>query len=682
MKRFSLVLVLICCLALSHLTFAATQFDEPLQYLASFQDESSGGLKEEALNDPQLLQSSWGAMAFAASGYNPSSVRTRDTAPSLLTYALQDICQNNVLTDIERAVLVASASGLDPKNIDGCSLTDKIDGFEDPISGKIGADTVSTVFGVLSLHSAGETIDEKTLAYILQSQQADGGWDSGWGTEANFTAQTLQALALSGVAEDSDEILTAKNYLKSSQTDSGGIKYDNNAWTTSPDAFSDAYTLQAIYVLGESPTDIFWQKNGQTILDDLASLKNEDGSYSFSSDFGKMNPVWTTSVVLIALNQKPLGFLGADLESFAQTDLSPTSTQLPSATPTLVMTPSVTAESSPAAESEQAAPNATFEPEVLAANIIPSVTPSPAPTPEVSPSPTLTATSEVTVKTVQQTKKRNFGYLYYSAALLAGLLASSLIFRKKKRTDGREVIKVFLFSFGLVLLILFPRLTFAAGRAGALVLHSDGSTKKACVSFEGENVSSFALLQQAGFNPVLERGFLVELDSERAKSAWEANAVNDYWSFWNLVDGSWQYSRVGVTSASVKDGEANGWQRGASTSKLPALKFSDICPDAQMETHQAAAPAVPNEQTPEPIIPGAPPAPADLQTTTPAVGSSSSDKENPDDNAAATESATGTAEKGQPEVSKDKKLKTISLTTLCFLVGFSIPILIRRLKSL
>jgi len=684
MKRFSLALVLICGLVLSHLTFAATQFDESLQYLTSFQDESTGGLKEELLDEPQLLQSSWGAMAFAASGYNPASVRKTDATSSLLTYALQDICQNTILTDLERATLVASAADLDPNNLDGCSLPDKINGFKDPATGKIGADTVSTVFGVLALGSAGEAVDAATTDFILQSQQADGGWDSGWGTEANFTAQTIQALVLSGTAEDSAEILAAKNYLKSLQTETGGIKYDHNAWTSSSDAFSDAYTLQAIYALGESPSDIFWQKDSQTILDDLESFKNEEGSYSFSSDFGKMNPVWTTATVLIALNQKPLGFRGADLEGFAQTVVSPTPTSLLSATATLVATPSATAQSSPAAESEPVLSYTTSEPKVLAANILPSVTPSPTPSPEISASPTPTTTVSTPAVAAQQARKRNYNYLYYSVAFLVGLLVSSLIFRKSRKTGSRKIAGVFFFSFGLVFLILFPGLTFAAGRAGALVLHSDGSSRQTCVPFEGDSISSFSLLQQAGLNPVLERGFLIELDGERAKSAWELDAANDYWSFWNLANGSWQYSRVGVLSSWVKDGEANGWQRGTSTLRLPAIKFSDICPQMKTEVYQTAAPASQNNQAAEPVVKEDSSTPTDSQKTAQAESAESvSNKENSDkeSNEKTGEVMAGAVEKNQAELLNNKTLK-IFLIILCFLVGFVIPILIRKRKSL
>jgi hypothetical protein len=348
MKRFSLVLVLIICLGFSALALADDQIDKSLQYLYSFQDPASGGLKEENIDEPQALQSAWGAIAFAAGGFNPATVKKTDSSPDLLSYALKDICQNTSITDLERGTLVVSASGADPRNIAGCSLIDKIRSFKDPQTGKIGQNIVSTVFGVLALRSAGETVDEKTINYILQEQKADGGWDSGWGTESNMTAQTIQALTLSGVAQDDKSIIAAKNYLKSLQSETGGIKYDSSSWTTSSDAFSDAYTLEAIYTLSEDPNDVFWQKNGKTILDDLALLGNSDGSYSFSSDYGKINPVWTTSIVLVALNKKSLAFKGENLKSFYQSAISltpqPSPTFIPSPAPTIAPSLSSTAE--------------------------------------------------------------------------------------------------------------------------------------------------------------------------------------------------------------------------------------------------------------------------------------------------------------------------------------------------
>jgi len=338
MKRFYLVLVLIISLGFSALALANNQIDKSLQYLYSFQDPASGGLNEENIDGPQALQSAWGAIAFAAGGFNPATVKKTDSSPDLLSYALKDICQNTNITDLERGALVVSVSGGNPRNIAGCSLVDKIRSFEDPQTGKIGSNIISTVFGVLALRSAGETVDEKTINYILQEQKADGGWDSGWGTESNMTAQTIQALTLSGVAKDDKSIIAAKNYLKSLQSETGGIKYDSSSWTTSSDAFSDAYAVEAIYALGEDPNDVFWQKDGKTILDDLAGLRNEDGSYSFSSDYGKMNPVWTTSIVLVALNKKPLAFKGENLKNFYQSAISPT----PQPSPTFTSSPTPT----------------------------------------------------------------------------------------------------------------------------------------------------------------------------------------------------------------------------------------------------------------------------------------------------------------------------------------------------
>lgn len=438
MKRFSLVLVLIFCLGFSALALANDQIDKSLQYLYSFQDPASGGLKEENIDEPQALQSSWGAIAFAASGYDPTTVKKASSAPDLLSYALKDICQNTSITDLERGTLVISASGSDPRNIAGCSLIDKIKSFEDPQTGKIGQNIVSTVFGVLALRSAGETIDEKTINYILQDQKADGGWDSGWGTESNFTAQTIQALAAAGL-EKTDPVFTkAKAYLKSLQSETGGIKYDSSVWTTSPDAFSDAYTLEAIYTLGEDPNDVFWQKDGKTILDDLAGLRNSDGSYSFSADYGQMNPVWTTSIVLVALNKKSLAFKGENLKNFYQNAVSPTPqpslTFTPSSTPTLVPIPVV----SSTVQITKAAEETSTPLPISVPRLATMISPTPSSSPEKSILPTQTASPAVLGAERQNEVKPKSDYFYYLAALFAGATISILIMRRRTGKNGQK----------------------------------------------------------------------------------------------------------------------------------------------------------------------------------------------------------------------------------------------------
>lgn len=426
MKKFFIVSVLagaIFFLSLSNV-FAASDISGSLDYVKSFQQEN-GGLTEYPAKPAELLESSWGAIAFASAGFNPATVYKNQPTNNLLDYSLDKICANESVTDIERAVLVASASGLDAHNINGCDLVAKVQAFETP-EGAIGPDVVSSIFGVLALRSAISTVDDKALDYLLENQKSNGGWDSGYGTEANVTAQAIQALAQAGVDSGDPHIQSAKNYLKSLQSENGGIKYDSMFWTTSTDAFSDAYTLQAIYALGEDPADFFWNSNGKTILDDLASLRSSDGSYSFSVDYGKMNPVWTTSIVLVALGGKSLAFRGEGLKAFAISE--PTTT--PSLTPTPIVSASTVVDLpvQMAVADVQNTNNSTSQKIVKNENTV-QVSSSPSPSPVMTLAVQQRPVVSHGVKGAENRSKFKIEYLYYLGAVLVGLVIS--IFMQK-----------------------------------------------------------------------------------------------------------------------------------------------------------------------------------------------------------------------------------------------------------
>jgi hypothetical protein len=171
-------------------------------------------------------------------------------------------------------------------------------------TGQIGEDVISTIFGVLALSAQNQIIPANSIDYIISAQQENGGWDSGWGTESNITAQAI--MALESATYTGEALTKAKEYLKNIQTETGGIKYDTNEWSVESDAFSDAFTLMTIHAMEDQPTAAYWLNNNFSILDDLKNLLNSDGSYNFSSAYGKTTPVWTTAIVEISLNRKYL----------------------------------------------------------------------------------------------------------------------------------------------------------------------------------------------------------------------------------------------------------------------------------------------------------------------------------------------------------------------------------------
>jgi hypothetical protein len=321
-------------------TLSSADIDKSLEYIQSNQQSTSGGLLDvnpfSPSTDPQCIQSGWAAVAFASANIDPATVKTATDMPSLLDYIESSQCTPTTATDIERTILAQSASNITPSQ----DLQDKLDDLYDPTTGQIGPDIISTIFGVIAYKAYNHSVPDQTINYIIASQKDDGGWDDGYGEESNITAQAVMALA-DIVDNNSSNLLLAKTYLKSLQIDGGGIKYDSNSWTTASDANSDAYTLQAIYALGEDPLDNYWLINNKSIFDDLETLRQADGSYNFSSVYGQSLPVYTTVVVIPALTDQSLPIKPGTLNSFQipnenSNETPPTTTENDISTPVIV----------------------------------------------------------------------------------------------------------------------------------------------------------------------------------------------------------------------------------------------------------------------------------------------------------------------------------------------------------
>lgn len=543
-------------IALTPQTVLASPGDgSSLAYLALRQDKESGGLVEEGETEPSAIQSAWGAIAFAAAGFDPSTVG----APSLLQYVEKNACSYANVTDIERIILVALASGRDPRDFGGCNMLSLLNALANE-DGSIGPDIVSTIFGTIAKSASGEEVEEKIFNFIINAQEKDGGWDSGWGTEANITAQALIALSYK-YEQSSIAIVSAKNYLKNLQVQEGGIKYDNNSWTSFPDAFSNAYTLQAIYALGEKETDDFWlSASGKTITDDLLSLREEDGFYNFSLPFGAVNPVFTTAIAVPPLYGKTLGFIGNNLTSFAlnneqENDLLPAS--VAEETPTheggekkekpLVRTPKIVV-----AYNEN---NATIKDKVDETQN------------KIQPPPLSASLPN------QESSNKLISILVVCGSVLIGLALSFALGKLK------------IFLLFLVALAIFYPVGARAGQAGVVVRHSSGEIVTKCVDFgTQESMTGTQILEKSGLNPQFYNGFIFAINGESAKKYNEPGAGNDYWSYWRADSiGNWIYSSLGPKSNNVRDGEVDGWQRGGSSLLLPTIKLSDICPALEVQ---------------------------------------------------------------------------------------------------
>jgi hypothetical protein len=201
------------------------------------------------------------------------------------------------------AVAVVAGGGA-PYNFGGMNIVHELTGTYNAATGAysttaVPASIVNQPWAVLGLAAVQETVPVSATDYLISLQNADGGWGfPGWGSDADTTAQVLQALIASGNAGPTHaKVLEGLDYLRSAQLDSGGWGWG------SPSADSTAAAIQALVAAGYTPVTESWAHlpNPHTALLDL---QQADGSFS-----GYV-VVLSTADAIPGLAEAPLPILG------------------------------------------------------------------------------------------------------------------------------------------------------------------------------------------------------------------------------------------------------------------------------------------------------------------------------------------------------------------------------------
>lgn len=192
-------------------------------------------------------------------------------------------------TEYSRIIMSLTAAGFDPRNVAGYDLTAPLDDFQSTIKQGLNG----PVFALLALDTAGypNSQRENYLSEILRRQLNDGGWSlSGGSTEStknvpadpDATGMVLQALAkYSGVPEVSAAIDRGLNRLSAMQNERGGYSsWDNENIESSTQA------LVALCELGIPVDDARFVKNGNSLIDNILSYMNDNGSFRHSPGDG------------------------------------------------------------------------------------------------------------------------------------------------------------------------------------------------------------------------------------------------------------------------------------------------------------------------------------------------------------------------------------------------------------
>jgi hypothetical protein len=241
----------------------------------------------------------WAVLGLARSGYAVPSGYYESYYRTVETYVRE---RDGVLhavkyTEYSRLILALTAAGFDPRNVAGYDLTKPLGDFEKTVWQGING----PVFALIALDSGNYAIprnaDAKTqatrdlyIAEILRRQLPDGGFNLTAGAngvigtneraDPDITGMTIQALAK---YQSKPEVKAATDRalvrLSEMQDSDGGY----TSWG-SVNSESVVQVIVALTEFGIPLGDARFVKNGKTLLDNLLSFRNADGSFRHTAE--------------------------------------------------------------------------------------------------------------------------------------------------------------------------------------------------------------------------------------------------------------------------------------------------------------------------------------------------------------------------------------------------------------
>lgn len=164
------------------------------------------------------------------------------------------------------------------------------------------ASAINQLWALLGLAAAQETVPISATHFLLNLQEADGGWGYGFGGDVDTTALTVQALlTTSNITPTHPAILDAVVFLQQQQDADGAWGYTyGGTYTASAD--TTASVLQALAALGYTPANTTWAVPGGDPHSALVAMQGADGSFSANA--------LGTAHAIAGLTESPLPIFG------------------------------------------------------------------------------------------------------------------------------------------------------------------------------------------------------------------------------------------------------------------------------------------------------------------------------------------------------------------------------------
>ena len=289
-RSISLLLAVILMLSLCVPAMAATEKDITAAVTKSAE------FMLNAVKTPQVgsIGGEWAVIGLARSGYDVPQEYWDNYYATVEDYveSCKGVLHKKKYTEYSRVVVALSAIGADPTNVAGYNLLKPLGDFDmtiwqginGPIWALIALDTGNYEMPV-NAEAKTQATRQMYIDEILRRQLNDGGWnltDEGGNGKADpdITGMALQALAKyqsqSAVKTATDKALTCLSKMQDSK---GGFA----SWGTA-NSESVVQVIVALCELGIDLNDSRFVKNGNTLLDNLMTYRNTDGSFKHTAD--------------------------------------------------------------------------------------------------------------------------------------------------------------------------------------------------------------------------------------------------------------------------------------------------------------------------------------------------------------------------------------------------------------
>ena len=277
-KLTSALLMVIIAISLSVPAFAV---DAPTLEAAVSQ---SATFMLKAVEEPIVYSvgGEWAVLGLARSGYDVPEAWYEGYYRTVEEYVkdCDGVLHEKKYTEYSRVILALTAAGYDPRNVAGYDLIAPLANFDKTIWQGVNG----SIFALIALDSGDYSSDirDEYIAEILRRQLNDGGFNlsadevnNAEKSDPDVTGMALQALAK---YQDKPEVKAAIDKalacLSTMQQEDGGFI----SWKEL-NSESTVQVLVALCELGIDINDPRFVKNGNTLLDNLFTYKNDDGSF-------------------------------------------------------------------------------------------------------------------------------------------------------------------------------------------------------------------------------------------------------------------------------------------------------------------------------------------------------------------------------------------------------------------